>query len=196
MKAAVGGVAVFGGAGRAHCEAGHGCLRPVIGHAIQDGEAGAAMGAVGEGIAASTPAAADFRQAIGAGCGIGGHACCNAAATAGGDHEAVGQRACKRGNVHAINPGEAGRAGDDAGDEGGKPVAGRFDGDPAGIVPDPTAQAMFLGQTPDEGAEAHALNLTTDTDCQGFWQIIRHGWVSVSHMRTNIKPNEIILLTS
>ena len=48
VEAPVGGVVVFGAAGRAHGEPGHGRLRPVVGRAVEDAEPRAAVGAVGQ----------------------------------------------------------------------------------------------------------------------------------------------------
>jgi len=51
MKAAIGAVVIFSLAIRAHHEIAHGGSGTVVGDVLDDGESGAAVGAVGEGIA-------------------------------------------------------------------------------------------------------------------------------------------------
>ena len=80
VEAAIGGVVVFGLAGGAHWETGHGGLGAVVGDAAGDGEAGAAVCAVEEGIAvASVGGVEQLAEAVGAGGGVGGDAGADAA---------------------------------------------------------------------------------------------------------------------
>jgi len=88
VKAPVFRVLILGEAGGAHDEWGHACIRAVIWDGAHNGEAGAAMGAIREGIAeAPVFWIADIREAIGAGGGIGNHACAKLAALALHDNE-------------------------------------------------------------------------------------------------------------
>jgi hypothetical protein len=74
VEAPVGGVVIFGGAGGAQREAGHGGEGPVVGHAGHDGEAGTAVGAVGERVAVPTLAGVEhLEQAGGARGDVGRH---------------------------------------------------------------------------------------------------------------------------
>ena len=86
VEAAVERVVVFGLAGGAHFEARHGGLRAVVGNAAGDGVARAAVGAVEKGIAiAAVGGREQFAQAIGAGGGVGGNSCRDAAEDFAGD---------------------------------------------------------------------------------------------------------------
>src|SRR5207248_6552338 len=72
VEAAVGRVVVLGGAALAHGERRHGGERPVVGHAPHDGEAGPAVGAVGERVAvAAVGLVEQFGQTVVTGGGVG-----------------------------------------------------------------------------------------------------------------------------
>src|ERR1700679_3969664 len=74
VKATIIGIGILGRAGAAHREGGHGCAGAVIGDALDDGVARAAVGAVGEWIA--EPAVvriAEVLPASVAGAGISGN---------------------------------------------------------------------------------------------------------------------------
>ena len=74
MEAAVERVVILGPARRAHHEAAHRGVRPVVGHRVDDAEPRTAVRAVGEGIAiAPIGRVANLGQAIVAGCDVGHH---------------------------------------------------------------------------------------------------------------------------
>jgi len=74
METPVEGVLILGLAIRAHNEAAHGGVGPVVGQRLDDGETWTAVGAVGERIAiAAVARVEDFGQAVGAGGDVGQH---------------------------------------------------------------------------------------------------------------------------
>jgi hypothetical protein len=72
VEATVQRILILGGTGRAHGERRHGGQRPIIGNVFDDGEAGAAVGAVDERIAvAAISRVKQFSQAVGTGADVG-----------------------------------------------------------------------------------------------------------------------------
>jgi len=177
VEAAVGGVVVFGLAGGAHWEDGHGGLGTVVGDAAGDGEAGAAVGAVEEGIAvAAVGGIEEFVEAVGAGGGVGGDAGGDATEDfAGEDAEAgFGDRVPFL-HFDAVDAGEGWCFGAEAGQEGIE-VLGRaleLNGDAVGVVGDEAGEMFLMGEAVGEGAKAYALDDAADDDRTADWW----GWV-------------------
>ena len=166
VKTAIERIVVFGLALWAHGEDGHGGLGPVVGDAASDGEAGAAVGAVEEGIAiAAVCRIQQFAKAVRAGGGVGRDAGADAAQDfAGDDTEAGFAGKCEVGCVHGVDAREGRDFGGKAGQEGFDPRwrAFQFDRDPIGIVSDKAGKMLFGGEAVDEGTESNALNDTAN----------------------------------
>jgi len=166
VEAAVEWVIVFGLAGGAHCECGHGGLWPVVGDAAGDGEAGAAVGAVEERVAvAAVTRIEKLAEAVGAGGGVGGDAGGNLSFDLAGNDAEAGF--ASSGQVSDGNGVDAGQGRSFGAKTGEKSVDARrralkFDGDALGVVGDGTGEVFFRGQAVDEGAEADALDDAAD----------------------------------
>ena len=86
VKAAIHGIMVLGLTLGAHLKRRHGGQRSIIGAILNDGEAGAAVGTVGEGVAVSTVLrVVNFANTGGAGGGVGGDLRARVAGGVGGD---------------------------------------------------------------------------------------------------------------
>ncbi len=164
VKAAVSRVFVLGPAGGTHRKGGHRRLCPIIGQAVQDGETGPTMGAVGEGIALSATGFDDLGRAGGAGGSIGRDPRFRPITATRPDGESGWQIAGQGHNLDRINPRQSRRAGRKRRDKVIDPVTCGRDRNTFDIVPDATAQAHLLGQGPDERAKAHPLHLPAHPD--------------------------------
>ena len=171
VEAAVGGVGVFGGAGGAHGEGGHGGEWAVVGDALDDGEAWAAVGAVDEAVGvAAVGGVEEFAEAVGADGGVGRHR-----GGSGGTEFRIqnfefrifwdldcgdgflrdGFDFCE-GREFGLEA--VGEAGDGFG------WALEFDDDAGGVVLDGAGEAFFGGEAVDVRAEADALDLAGDVE--------------------------------
>ncbi len=162
VEAAVGWVLVLCAAAVAHGEAGHRGALAVVWDAQDDREAGAAGGAVDEGVAvAAVGRVAELGQAVVAGGGVGrdggGR---RGAALAGEDGEAA---IAERGHLARLDPLDARQGRGLA----GQPLEEALDGGPlrldldhhaAGVVENEAGEAEVAGQAVDVGAEAHPLD--------------------------------------
>ena len=164
MEPPVGRVGVFGPAIGAHLERRHRGLGPVVGQPLDDREARAAMGTIGERIPeAARRRIADLGEAGGTGRGIGSDPGFGPGGPAGGDLEARRQFFGRPGRrLHRIDPRQRRRF---PGQRRLKPVErrgrpGRVDQHALGVVQHPAPQPLAPRNCPDEGPEAHALHLT------------------------------------
>ena len=162
VETPIAGIVVFRLAGPAHREGRHTGAGAIVGDGAHDREPGAAMGAVGEGVAiASAGRIADLGEAGGAGGGIGDHAGPDRARAAGQDAKARRRRRPGQGlRLQAVDARERRRLGLQAPEEA--PARSRRTPDPdqhaLGVVPDLAAQAAVGRQPPGVGPKAHALN--------------------------------------
>ncbi len=168
MEAAVGGIVVLTAAVGAHGEAGHGGRRPVVGHVEGDGEARAAVGAVGERVAvAAVGRVEDLRPAVGAGGQVRRDR--NppfAGRVAGDDREAAGLLWCDRLAVQLVDDGGRRRRGLQPcleGFQGGRRPES-LDDDAGRVVAHRAGHARLARQAIDPGAEADALDGAADLD--------------------------------
>ena len=159
-------VLIFGPAGGAHGEDGHGGVAAVIGDLSDDGKAGAAVGAIGKGIMVAAVAGVDdFGKAGVAGGDVGGNQ-----GLGGGLVLALqdGKAGLALGSASARlpppRPGQSRglvlRSGEQI--PPGRRRAFHFDFHAGGGVADPAGQAMQPGQPVDEGPEADALHHAGD----------------------------------
>ena len=162
MKAPVPGVLVLPAAGRTHVEDRHGGLGPVVGHLADQGKAGAAIGAVGEGITQPPiMRVADFPGAIGAEAHVRGNNRLGAGKTgAGGNDKGLLPQGRRRFGHHPLHPGQGrGLRQELAGKQvqvGRRPL--HLDFHPPGGVAHPAREVVAPGQAVDKGAETHPLD--------------------------------------
>ena len=170
VEATVERVFVFGPAGVAHDKGGHGGGGPVVGQGLDDAEAGAAVGAVDEGIAiAAVRGIKQLAQAVGAGGHVGrdqGKACFVAACQ---NDKARGGVVTVGGQGMAADGGDAGQGRGLGLKRAGELVPGvvgspHFDVHALAAVAHPTAERVGPGQAIDKGPEAHALHDAVDVD--------------------------------
>ena len=149
----------------AHDEAGHRGLRPVVGDAADDREAGPAVRAVDERVAvAAVGRVEQLGEAGVAGRGVGRHACGRRSAAARGDREAslTGRREIAGG--HRLHAREGRRLGRQASEEP-LHVAGvalDFDRHAARVVEDEARESELGCEAMDVGPEADTLNDPVD----------------------------------
>ncbi len=168
VEAAVGGVVVLFLAGRAHLEDTHGGVGAVVGYIGDDGEARAAVGAVGEGVAvAAVGGVEDFPQAVGAGGDVRRD---ELVFTRLGDALAylepviAGRLTGCDGNILDVRHGRGIMFQVMAEALDGGRLTLYLDADGPGGVQHPPFQAVAGGQLVDEGAEADALHHASDAE--------------------------------
>ena len=166
VKTPVRRVVVLGPAGRAHREAGHCGVRPVVGDVAHDREAGAAVGAVGERVAkAPVGGVEQLGEAVGAGGAVGRDRGARlAAGRALPDREAELAELLERLGHHPLDRGERRRLGGQAGEEALDRLARGLDLDhhAARVVQHVAGEPHLVGQPVHVGAEAHALDRPLD----------------------------------
>ena len=162
MKAAVGGLAVLGGAVLAQLELLHAGVGAIVGNRAHDGKARAAVGAVGKGIQIAAVAAIKrVLQALGAGGGIGHHAGVHIGLLALDDMKAdVSEVGVGIDLLDAVNARQRRTLRLQLAAEARQLIraADQVDQYAAAIVADIAAQLQLVGNPPDGRAKAHALN--------------------------------------
>ena len=159
------GIAVFRPAGGAQVEPAHRGQGPVVGQALDDGEARPAVGAVGERVAvAAGRRIPQLGQAVLAGGHIRGYQRLPAAAGAVADAEIPFAQGAQPADPHFLHRRQTGRLLPQVADEGLHlvPLPFRFHRDPGGMVIHPAGKRMLPGQPVDEGTEAHSLHDAAD----------------------------------
>jgi hypothetical protein len=168
VEAPVARALVLAPAGGAHAEVRHRGRGPVVGHVGRDREAGAAVGAVGEGVAvAPVGRVGHLGQALVAGGEVGRDR--EAARTrdlARDDHEPARRLGRDRAPVEALDGRPRRGARGERGHEGVEGALGgeRLDGDAEGIVPHAAGDPPRARDAVDPGAEAHPLHGAPDLD--------------------------------
>ena len=162
MKAPVLGIFVLPAAGRTHVEDCHGGLGPVVRYPPDQGKAGTAIGAVGEGIAKPPVlGVADFTGAIIAKAHVRRNNRLGAAKTgAGGNDKGLLPQGRRRFGLHPLHSSQGRGLPSELADKqvqaGRRPL--HLDLHPPGGVAHPTRQVMAPGQAIDKGAETHPLD--------------------------------------
>ena len=183
-------IVVFGLAGRAHGELGHGGLRPVVRDAARDGEARAAVGAVGEWVAITAVGGVEeLTQAVRAGRGIGGDAGRDLPYYLTRDNQEI--RFAFHSQVLSCNGIDSGQWRDlytETGKESLNALSLAFDldADPVRIVSDEACESLLRGEAVDEWPEADALHHTANQHSSPFWLwtgILNHGERLAPHTR-------------
>ena len=169
VEAAVGGVVVLGRAPLAHRERRHRGQRPVVRHVTDDGEPGAAVGAVDERVlVAPVGRVGQLAQAVRAGRGVRRDqgAAQPGLAFAGRDDKGCGTGRAKSPGGDPLDPGQRGRLefqpAQELGHRGFRPLD--LDEHAVEVVADQPGQPQAGGERVDERAEADALHYPLDLD--------------------------------
>ncbi len=166
METAVAGVVEFGLAQRTEWEAVHGSVGAVVREGLDDAEAWAAMGAIGEGIAETAIGRIeDFAQAIGTGGDVGQHESGRlTGGVAGADDKALAAEGIEPGSFEALDGTEGRLPGFEAKQESIERagVALGFEEDALWGIVDPAGEGEFGGEAKNEGTKADALNGAAD----------------------------------
>ena len=174
VEAAVARVLVLGPAGRAQDEAAHGRVRAVVGQRAQDGEARAAVGAVGERVAVAPVGRVEhLGQAVRAGRQVRQHQRRpGPGLVAVPDLEGREPRGGQPRGLDALHDGAGRPLGHDPLAEALERPARTLDldEDPARVVQDPARQGQLPGEAEDEGPEPHALDRPADLEPQALWR--------------------------
>ena len=171
VEAAVQGIVVLAPAVIAQGEHAHGGVRPVVGDLFDDGEAGAAVGAVGKGVAeAAVVRVADLGQAVGAGGDVRGDlGARRPAAVTRQDAEIRGIRRLGRFDAHLDDARHRRRLGAEPAHElvHRRGRAGQVDVHALAVVGHGPLHPQAQGQAVDKGPEAHALDNAAHRDPAG-----------------------------
>ncbi len=148
----------------------HGGLRPVVGNAAGDGEAGAAVGAVEERVAVAAVfgiESSSRRQSGQVAASAGMPVATWPLTSTGNDAEAGFASGGQVADGDGVDAGQGRSFGAKTEEEGvdARSWALKFDGDALGVVGDRSGEVFFCGQAVDEGAKADALDDTADENC-------------------------------
>ena len=173
-------ILVLAAAVRAHGEAGHGRPRPVVRQAPDDGVAGAAVGAVGEGVAvAALPGRFDLLEAIGARGDVGGDEDESRGVPGLPDLEAPAVLDRRGAHVELLDDGQGRQAraqggGEFFADDRGRPFDVDLDAR-AGVL-DPAVEPQAAGEAVDVRAEPDSLDDAEHGQARrGLARSCRHG---------------------
>ena len=195
VEPAIGGIAILRIAGRTHGEDRHRGLRAVIGNASDDGEAWAAMGAIGEGVAvAARERVEHFGRTVLTDSGVGRDLGMGRAADALGDAELAREIAAKGARLDLVDAAKRWTLALHALEEARNRAAAAADPhqNAVRVVQHFAHEAQLAGDAPHGRAEAHALHAAAHSDLDGACLLLRDGLMQVHgaafHNSTRLLP--------